>query len=410
MTDKQIIPRKISKRNFSAFLWHAGFLAFAQSFMDVDTIIPAMIVESGGNAFHIGLMTAIMLGGSSFSQIIFAPYISNRPYKRKYLLSGINARILSLVALGILLYFMRGNESGAILLIIFFLITIFSLGGAFANIGYIDIMGKSINPRLRKQFFSSKQVITGIIVLVSAYLAKELISAKEYPENYAWSFLTGGILLLVASLGFWRIKEALPSQMTIKNAREYFDTLRSELKENRRLVYFLGFINTQGVVLVFLPFVMLHAKESFAAESKETGIFLLSKTIGLVFVSILVFIYSGKLKYNMLLYVNIFLSVMLSVLALSVDNLVAMRYIFILGGIAFSLYKISMNGVLLEVSGNHNRAIYAGFAGAGNILPALFPLFGGWLINNWGFNAFCYIFIGVIVLSLFFVYKMKCRN
>ncbi|MFO7755142.1 MAG: MFS transporter [Bacteroidales bacterium] len=410
MTDKQIIPRSISKRNFSAFLWHAAFLAFAQSFMDVDTIIPAMIVESGGNAFYVGLMTAIMLGGSSFSQIIFAPYISNRPYKKNFLLSGINARIASLIALGILLYFMRGWESGAILLIIFLLITIFSLGGAFANIAYIDIMGKAINPRLRKKFFSSRQIINGIAVLISAYLAKELITARDYPENYAWSFFIGGMLLFIASLGFWRLKETLSSQMTISNIKEYFSTLRTELKENRRLVYFLGFINTQGVVLAFLPFVMLYAKESFNSESKDTGIFLLSKTIGLVLVSILVFIYSGRIKYSLLLYVNIFLSVMLSVLALSVDSLEAMRYIFILGGIAFSLYKISMNGVLLEVSGNHNRALYAGFAGAGNILPAVFPLLGGWVIDNWGFNVFCYIFIAIISLSLFFVYRMRCTN
>jgi hypothetical protein len=91
---------KISTHNFHAFLWHAGFLALAQNFMDVDTIIPAMIIESGGGAVHIGIMTAIMLGGASFSQLLFAPYVSNRPFKKKFLLLGINTRILSLFALG----------------------------------------------------------------------------------------------------------------------------------------------------------------------------------------------------------------------------------------------------------------------------------------------------------------------
>lgn len=76
------------------------FLAFAQNFMDVDTIIPAMIIESGGGAFHIGLMTTIMLGGSSFTQLLFAPYVSNKPYKKKFLLLGVSSRILSLFALG----------------------------------------------------------------------------------------------------------------------------------------------------------------------------------------------------------------------------------------------------------------------------------------------------------------------
>ncbi|MDD3131723.1 MAG: hypothetical protein PHN94_07870, partial [Bacteroidales bacterium] len=59
------LPKKISTHNFWSFLWHAGFLALAKNFMDVDTIIPAMLVEAGGGALHIGIMTAIMLGGSS---------------------------------------------------------------------------------------------------------------------------------------------------------------------------------------------------------------------------------------------------------------------------------------------------------------------------------------------------------
>jgi tryptophanase len=68
-----ILTPKISNNNFNAFLWHAGFLALAQNFMDVDTVIPDMLIESGGGAIHIGFMTAIMMGDSSFTQLFFAP-------------------------------------------------------------------------------------------------------------------------------------------------------------------------------------------------------------------------------------------------------------------------------------------------------------------------------------------------
>src|SRR5680860_558237 len=98
------LTNKISTHNFYSFLWHASFLAFAKNFMDVDTIIPAMIVEAGGGAMHIGIMTAIMLGGSSFMQLFFAPYLSNKAQKKNYLLLGINVRIFALAGLGILLF------------------------------------------------------------------------------------------------------------------------------------------------------------------------------------------------------------------------------------------------------------------------------------------------------------------
>jgi MFS family permease len=180
-----ILPSKISNHNFHAFLWHAGFLAFAQGFMDIDTVIPAMLIESGGKAVHIGIMTAIMMGGSSSTQLFFSPYVSNKSFKKKYLLAGINTRIFSL-----------------------------------------------------------------------------------------------------------------------------FD----------------------------------------------------------------------------------------------------LRYIFVLGGVAYSVYTMTMNGLLLEVSGIKNRALYAGFAGAGNIMPAVFPFTGGWIINHFGFQVFSSIAIIIVLFSVYFIWKIDCKK
>ncbi len=155
---------------------------------------------------------------------------------------------------------------------------------------------------------------------------------------------------------------------------------------------------------------MLYAKQFFNAQNTDTGIFLLSKITGIVLISILILAFSGKIRYNMLLYLNVFLAVLLAVSVMYVESLYAIRFIFFLGGLVFSLYTISMNGVLLEVSSHENRALYAGFAGAGNILPAIFPLLGGWFIENWGFTAFCLTFIVMVSLSVFFIYRMKCTN
>lgn len=143
------LTKKISDHNFYAFLWHAGFLALAKNFMDVDTVIPAMLIESGGKAMHVGIMTAIMMGGSSFTQLFFAPYISNKGLKKKFLLLGINFRIFSLFALGGILFYLQAQQLVLILGLIFLFITLFSLGGAFANISYTDILGKSVNENKR---------------------------------------------------------------------------------------------------------------------------------------------------------------------------------------------------------------------------------------------------------------------
>jgi len=405
-----VLSEKLSKHNFRAFIWHATFLAFAKNFMDVDTIIPAMIVESGGGALHIGVMTAIMLGGSSFTQLFFAPYISNKSYKKKYLLLGINTRIFALFGLGVLLFLLTGRHTGYVLWMTFFFITLFSLAGAFANVGYNDILGKSVNQDRRKTFFSTLQIISGIIVLGSAFLVKRVLVWKEFPLNYSFMFFAGAGILLIASGGFWAIKEVTPSKLKIKGFKEFMGVLRTELKENKKLGYFLGFINTQGIAISFLPFVILYAKETFGTQSSATGTFLIFKVIGIVFVSILVLLGAKKMKYNVLLYSNVILSLLLAVVASLIHDAGSLKYIFVLGGVVYSLYTMSMNGLLLEVSGTENRALYTGFAGAGNILPAVFPLIGGTLIKIVGFQAFFILFMVIMASAAFFIFKIDCKK
>jgi len=405
-----VLSKKISTHNFRAFIWHATFLAFAKNFMDVDTVIPAMIVESGGGALHIGIMTAIMLGGSSFTQLFFAPYISNKTYKKKYLLLGINTRVFALFGLGILLYLLQGEHVGYVLWMTFFFITLFSLAGAFANIGYTDILGKSVNENKRKTFFSSLQIISGIIVLGSAFLVKKILVWKAFPENYAFMFFAGASILLIASGGFWAIKEVVPSKLRIKGIKAFFNVLKNELKENKKLPYFLGFINTQGIAISFLPFVILYAKEIFQTESNATGTFLIFKVMGIVLVSLLVLMGAKKLKYNVLLYSNVLLSLLLATLALLINDANSLKYIFVLGGVVYSLYTMSMSGLLLEVSGTENRALYTGFAGAGNILPAVFPLIGGTIIKTLGFQSFFVLFMVIMASAAFFIYRIDCKK
>ncbi len=400
----------ISKRNFHSLLWHASFLALANVFMDVDTIIPAMVVDAGGSAVQIGILTAIMLGGSSFTQLIYAPFISNHHFKKKFLLLGINSRIFSLLGLGLILFFSSMIDESKIIWLIFILITFFSLGGAFANISYTDILGKSVIQSSRKSFFSVRQVITGIILFFSALIANKVLTSSEYPANYGYMFFIAFGALFVASLGFWNIKEVTPSRMAVKNLEHFFQLIKTELKQNQKLKYFLGFINTMGISIALLPFIMLYAKELYHTENTDTGLFLLYKIIGSVSAGFILFLLAGRYKYRFLMYGSAALAFSLPLFILFSSETPSFIIIFLIGGVIFTTYSISMNGVLLEVSGTKNRTLYTGIAGAGNILPALFPLLGGWIIKEFGFQPFFILFMIIILSSFFFIYKINCQK
>jgi len=179
------ISKKRSKINFKSFLWHAIFLALASNFMDVDTIIPSMLVKAGGNSIHLGFLTAIMLGGSSVMQLVFAPMLSKKPYKLKHLLLGINLRVAALLLMSVMFIF-SGNISGnTTIILIFILISIFSFSGSYSGISYTDILGKSIRSESRKLFFSSKEIVISVGILVSAFAVRHILPLYNYPNNYA---------------------------------------------------------------------------------------------------------------------------------------------------------------------------------------------------------------------------------
>ena len=91
------------------------------------------------------------------------------------------------------------------------------------------------------------------------------------------------------------------------------------------------------------------------------------------------------------------------------ENEFYFQFIFILSGIFVSLFKISNNGILLEISTSENRTIYAGIAGAGKIFSTVFPLIIGLLIFFIGFKIVFIIVTVIILLSYLFVRKLNCK-
>lgn len=404
------LNKQISKHNYYAFLWHAVFLALAINFTDVDIIIPAMMVDAGGSSFQLGILTAIMLGGDRFAQLFFAPFLNNQSSKKGYLLGGINARIFALGGMALLFYFSSHINDSFIIWSIFILISLFSLSGAFANINYVDILGKSVLQEKRKAFFSIKQVISSIVVFLSAFLVKSVLSKYGYPINYATLFFIAAVLLGIASFGFWKIKEIPASNYKIDGLVKFIHIVIQEISTNKKLRNYLFLINTQGISIVLMPFLILYAKKIFAAGSWDIGNFLILKVIGGILTGSIIFYYSQKIKYRHMMYITSIIAILIPLFILMMPGSVLFPYIFLAGGVVFTIHRISISGILLEVTVNENRALYTGLSGAGGILPVIFPFIGGWIITEFGFNLFFVLFIAVIFLSFYFIYKIDCKK
>jgi MFS family permease len=407
------------KRNFFSFLWHALFLALAMNFMDVNTIIPTMLIDAGGSGFHLGLMTAIMIGGTSFMQLFFAGFLMNRERKKKFLITGIYLRVSALLLLGFMLQGAASLRGGAVIFFILFLITIFSFSGSFASVAYTDILGKSIDPSSRKRFFIYKQTISSAGILASALIVRKLVNLFDYPHNYSVLFLAAGGLLLVATAGFWLIRERPSALIGAVSLKDRFRSFGKAVKDDKNLRYYLLMMNASGLAMALMPFLIglararLDLAEGGPAAagllSNSVGNYLLLQISGMLLVNIIFSLVSRGQKYRGILNLFILFGTLLPPTALILVRQPALYpFIFLLSGACFSCYQIAIPGILLEITTETNRAVYAGIAGAGSIMMIIFPLTAGLLLRGVGYSPVFIAALIIIASGYLFSRKIVC--
>lgn len=343
-------------------------------------------------------------------QIVFASFLSNRMHKKKPLIAAISLRVITLLSLALLLFKSDAISNSLLILFIFILISIFSFSGSFANISYVDIMGKSIIEKKRKQFFSIKQAISSVGIFASAIIVRSLLKRFEYPFNYGILLLSAGILLFIASWGFWKIKEVRVEIKKKHSFLEFFRMLPREISQNANLKNYLFIINFLGLGFSFIPFMILFAKKNFELSADLIGNILLFKIIGMLITSLILYKRSNHFEYKKLLYFSFIVGAILPILSLIFSNNYLMyQLIFVVSGVFITVFRIASNGILVEISNNENRAVYTGISGAGSILPTIFPLVAGILISVMGYYATFIAVSFIITLSLIFIRKLECK-
>ncbi len=417
--------------NFRAFLWHSVFLALAVNFVEINTVVPAMVLRAGGGALFLGVISAVLLGGASLFQLLFAGYLSHRATKKGPLLVGIHLRIASLALLGALLWW--SDRAGSTILLggILLLVSVFSLSGAFAGVAYVDLLGKGVAWRRRKHFFSLKQVINAVGTLASAFAVRFLLTAVSFPENFALAFLAAAILLWFASGGFWLIRE--PESVSLQpsdrlasegkgqpvafvrdglhhqSLRRFLAESMLQVRRDRRLARYLIVVNTVGLGAAVMPFVVLLARNRFGLHADMVGDFLLLRTLGMMAAGLGLVWLSQRVSYRHILVLGGLLGALVPLGALLFqDRRTAFTVLFFGAGLFAASYKMAVNGILLEISNDANRAAYAGISGAGSFLVMVFPILAGKAISLVGFEWVFSFVVFLMVIGLWVSLGLRC--
>jgi MFS family permease len=400
------------KRNFYAFIWHALFLAFAATFIDVNTVLSSFVLNIGGSSVHVGMLTAIYIGLPMITQLLFAGFLAGRSRKKPFLLVGIYLRVLALTGMGYTLSISSASDSGRVLFMIFLWIGIFAVSGAFAGISYTDLMGKIFIGDQRKNILIFKQFISATGMLASAIVVRHLIITFPYPENYTVVFLTASLLLFIAAFGFLMIKEDSVDADQLSGMIAIIKSIPRMLKSDRNLLNYILLINMASLGITIIPFYVVLSKSIYGLGRNQIGNFLLLQFLGMILSSLIWNWVAKRFKFKGIFFGYIIIGSLLPIVVIffSRYGLETYQWIFFIAGFSISAYSISLQGILLEISNNDNRAIYAGISGTLSLTTAIFPLIAGILIESYGFTLIFTIISPLVMTSLFFLKPIKCSS
>jgi len=389
------------------------WFSFTTAFTDYNTVLPAMIIKAGGAMWHIGILTFLSIGIPLASQLIFTPFLSSRSLKKPFLLLGINLRVIALAGIGGTIYWFLHNPGFTPFIIsVYIWMLLFTFSGAFAGLSYTHLLGLSFTGDQRKHLIVTKQALSALGLGLSAAVVNIILRKRAFPSNYLQLFFMASGMLLIASIGFWVLKE---KPVKLKN-QSYsvlvlLKSMPQILRDNRNLLNLILIANLLSASMILIPFITGSLKGKFDFSGFLIGNLLLFQYAGMILSNwfwrkiVKVKGFKGLFKITIFL---IGLMPLFAFVILKLELVLVLYLFFFYVGSGISAYKISIEGGLLEISTDENRVLFSGVFGATNIISSVFPLVTGALFHLIPLAIILFSF-GLLSLSaLFFLRKLRC--
>ena len=244
----------------------------------------------------------------------------------------------------------------------------------------------------------------------AALFARRILSNVAYPSNYALLFGLAAASLLVASIGFWIIKEP-PAKKATNKALPWGAYARQIIAASKNLGDLVIVQLLTGFSLMALPFYVVYARENLGAPTGAVGWFLLAQVLGGVLSNIVWARLVDRTSSARMLTVCATLSAITPILTILIAPFgwEALLIIFFLAGATFNGRSVGFGTALLTLAPEEERPTYAGLNEVLALPIAFLPLLAGWLLNFVAYQTLFIIVAAFIAVGAFWTLKLKAK-
>lgn len=398
---------KVLRHNILMNIGDGSMYTFGMSFIYAYTVIPIFIQQAGGNAIAIGAVPVLWTVGLNLPQLFFVkPHFTEKRIKPFVLRYALLNRIMYLI-IGLFTFFILSHLDQAVeVLSLLFLYFLAAIVGSVAIPGWFHLFSKTTPVKLRGRLLAVRQLIGSILAVAAGSLTVIILSALNFPYNFATLFFTAFIFIMISFHFLTKViedDEIYEEEKTISAANKPA-LVKNILKTN---IPFRNFILADVVMTICLTataFYPVYALKIFELPVSYAGTFTIITTASMIAGNVFFGYLADVSGHKINLLILAISSLLASIAAIAAHNVLTYGIVFCFVGIALSLTGISRGAFVIELCSPKERQFYIAML---NSITAPFSIFGiiaGAAIGYLGYKLVFLIYIllaGVAIYWLF---------
>jgi len=398
--------------NFFAFLVDYASFGLAFTFIDVSTVMPALVGQLTNSAPIIGLVSTVFTGGWLLPQLAAARHINDKPRKKPYLLAGLSGRVF-LGVIAAALWAGLPRHPAAMLMLFFTSLSLFAASDGFASVAWFDLLARAIPLKQRGRLMGTAQFIIGVAGIGAGALVGSILARCPFPSNYALLFTLASVTLVPSMIALILLREPPPDdvgQETSDRAKENWWKLLTSDRAFRNLMICRMSVGMMGLATSFY---VMHAVDVLHLPQSIIGDFVVAQTVTRIIASIVLGWVSERWGPRYVIRIGSAAAAAGPLFALVIhlagSDWLAWAYPFVYVALAIvnSAWMLGFFNYLLEIAPDGMRPAYVGLGNTIMGALTLAPMAGGWLLETTSYTTLFGVTTVIVAAGFTFTLKLK---
>src|SRR3989304_5699493 len=244
-------PSGHRKRNFWLGVTNGIIFNASSAFLNANTILPLFVSRLTDSHFLVGTAAAF------FRLAVFTALLAS-------------------------FFFSSYRKPEQVLLFFFLFYGLYSIGGGFAGVAFMEIVSKTVPPERRGSFWGLRMSVGGLLAAAFGRGVATGLNQKPFPRNFELLFMFAFFFIFAGLFSFAWVKEPelpnrLPKGPYLQRLQEAFLLLKTDPHFFRLYVTRLLI----GAYTVAAPFYVLYARQKLDFPVAAAGLFVSAEVLGL---------------------------------------------------------------------------------------------------------------------------------